>query len=797
MRLATALAILLTIPLAAGTISAAGGWSCLPDSTVPVVTAGGNQWNVQMASDGMHGTVLVWQDRRDGLTDKLFVQRIGATGELLWAEGGIPLAATPGYQYYPQIIGDGEGGAYIAWQDNRDATGYDIYLQHVSAAGEMLLPADGLPISKAPGHQYYPKLVAAGGGDVIVVWQDRRAGNFDIYAQKVNVLGNVLWAANGRIVCNTEFDQIDPVVAPDGSGGAIVAWSDYRGASGFTDIYAQRVRWNGGVAWAANGVPISQASNSQWNPQIVSDGIAGAYVAWQDRRNSFYDLIYAQRLDSSGSRLWTVNGLPLAPVEGNQYYPRLAGDGVGGMVAVWQDNRTGADYDIYAQRIGPAGSTLWSTGGLAVCSAADQQYYPQIVRQGGSVLFAWQDRRLGTFDVYVQRADLSGAKRWKENGVAATTAPQDQYIPALCHDGQEGAVIAWADFRRGAGSTDIFANRIGANGLAAGGCFRTLIQDSLNQRGVRIRRTSSLMPNEGNVRDTIFGRGVFAHGMVIGEERFDSAKRYGWIYYRKSYYVRRTLPQNGEPRGFDRRFDKPFLGMLRNPSNYRYNNVMVGELVTLKLNIAASEVGITPPFFGDLKYIDRGDPRDPFTGLNLRDVARRADSLLTYWRSFPEVDYLIAADALRKINRAFDGPIDTISLRPLRLTPVGTLFSVDYLAANTEPPAEIPQYAAIASVPDEEAGFRLEQNYPNPFNPTTTIEFNLAAPSSVSLVVYDLTGRQVAALLDRDDLDEGFHAVDFDAHAFATGVYFYRIQITPRTAETTPLTLVRKMVLVK
>jgi hypothetical protein len=798
MRFATIVCVItLVLLIPAAPATAGQGWSCASDSTVPVVVAPGNQWNVQMASDGLHGAVVVWQDRRNGTSDKLYVQRIAANGTILWADGGIPLASTPGYQYYPQILGDGHGGAFVAWQDNRDGADYDIYIQHISSNGEMLLRPDGLPLCRAIGHQYYPKIVGSTSGEVIVVWQDRRAGNFDIYAQKVNVLGDLLWTSNGVLVCNTEFDQVDPVPTPDGNGGVIVAWSDYRGASGYTDIYAQRIRWNGGEAWKHNGVPVSQATNSQSNPQIVTDGNSGAIVGWQDRRNSTYDLVFAQRVDSNGTRLWPDNGQPVAMTEANQYYPRMAADGAGGAVFVWQDNRGGFSYDIYAQRLSGAGQYLWTIGGKPISTATDHQYYPQVVAAGGSFVFAWQDRRGGGYDVYAQRVDLAGGTRWDLNGTAVSTSPNDQYIPQLAGDGLEGAIVAWADFRMGTGATDLFANRIGSNGLLAGGCFRTFTQDSLSKKGVRIRKTQSLMPNEGNARDTVFARGIFSQGLNVGIERYDSTDRYGWIWYRKSYYVRRNLPQIGEARGFDRRYDKPFLGVLKNPSLYRYNNAVVGEAVALKLNIAASDVDITAPWLGDLRYLDEANPADPFNGRSLRDVSRLVDSMLTYWKSFPGLDYNLIYGSLRKINHAFDGPVDTISLRPLKFTPANTLFSFNFLVPNIDPPVDLPQYSPLESLPDEDQGFRLAQNYPNPFNPNTTIEFTLATPSVVSLRVYDLTGREVASLYDNDPLDDGFHAVDFDASRLSSGVYFYRIMASPAKGADRSLTLVRKMVLLK
>jgi hypothetical protein len=72
------------------------------------------------------------------------------------------------------------------------------------------------------------------------------------------------------------------------------------------------------------------------------------------------------------------------------------------------------------------------------------------------------------------------------------------------------------------------------------------------------------------------------------------------------------------------------------------------------------------------------------------------------------------------------------------------------------------------------AVFSLEQNYPNPFNPTTKITYNLPKASQVTLVVYDLLGREVTTLIN-DFVQAGSHTFDFNASALASGVYLYKI----------------------
>ena len=79
--------------------------------------------------------------------------------------------------------------------------------------------------------------------------------------------------------------------------------------------------------------------------------------------------------------------------------------------------------------------------------------------------------------------------------------------------------------------------------------------------------------------------------------------------------------------------------------------------------------------------------------------------------------------------------------------------------------------AAADGIPTE---FALSQNYPNPFNPTTTIKFDVPEQAHVTLVVYDVIGREVTTLVN-SDLAPGYQRATFSASSLASGVYFYRM----------------------
>ncbi|MBI3190000.1 MAG: T9SS type A sorting domain-containing protein, partial [Ignavibacteriales bacterium] len=73
--------------------------------------------------------------------------------------------------------------------------------------------------------------------------------------------------------------------------------------------------------------------------------------------------------------------------------------------------------------------------------------------------------------------------------------------------------------------------------------------------------------------------------------------------------------------------------------------------------------------------------------------------------------------------------------------------------------------------------FSLLQAYPNPFNPSTVIGFDLPVSSLVTLKVYDVLGREISALIENQQYEAGNHSAVFDAGAFPSGLYFYRISI--------------------
>ena len=141
------------------------------------------------------------------------------------------------------------------WEDYRTGKDWDVYAQRVDSSGTTRWQEDGIAICKVGRNQRRLRLIRHE-QHAIVVWNDRRVGsNWDIYAQAVNLDGDVLWQTDGIPICVNSADQSTQAILSDGEGGAICVWEDERRSSEFQDLYIQRISAKGEPMWEPNGIP--------------------------------------------------------------------------------------------------------------------------------------------------------------------------------------------------------------------------------------------------------------------------------------------------------------------------------------------------------------------------------------------------------------------------------------------------------------------------------------------------------------------------------------------------------------
>jgi hypothetical protein len=350
-----------------------------------------------------------------------------------------PVSAATGNQEDQRITRDESGGAIIVWTDYRggDPTYGDIYVQKVDADGNMLWNVNGIALTSAK-KALNPRLNRDGSGGAFITWEQYNGSNFDIYAQKVDSSGTIKWTSGGVVVCNATYTQRYPLIRTDNNGGAFVVWQDNRNRVDATttnyDIFIQRIDSTGSRACALNGVSVCSETgkHDQTNPRIVDNSDGTVIVVWQDYRSGTDWDIYAQKIDLSCNMKWVTNGVAVVATSGDQYWQRPAADGSGGAIISWEDYRSGTGVQVYAQRLDSTdGHKLWTLNGVPVCSSAcantgsSTRAYPLLSEYGDGAVVAWQDYRLGTYThIYAQRLDASGNALWATDGIPVSSIEQ-------------------------------------------------------------------------------------------------------------------------------------------------------------------------------------------------------------------------------------------------------------------------------------------------------------------------------------------------------------------------------------
>jgi len=409
------------------------------------------------------GWFVAWEDFDQDTSGDIYCTKINADGERLWATDnpyGVPVCVYSAIQEDVRIVEDGDGGCIIAWRDWRNGDTGDIYAMHILSDGvpDPDWTANGIPIIVSPGPQTNHTADTDGSGGMIIGWKDgREIGNYDIWIQRINPDGELLWGdGEGIRVCGNNADQDSPKLCPDGSGGTFISWVDDRNSEDTgKDIYAQRLNENGEILWDPDGEPLCTALREQSGNRIVNTWPGEAVVAWQDKRTdgNTYD-IYAMRISGSNhiSQLWNpATGLPIAVADNDQAEVRIDNAPEGGCYFVWEDQRNhGApSREIYTHQFNRQGQPVWAENGIPVCATREQNN-SAVVRQtaDGGCAAIWGKGDTGVLGVFAQTLDSHGEALLDSNGVPVCAGIAGNALyPKLVRRNADSFITIWLDGR--------------------------------------------------------------------------------------------------------------------------------------------------------------------------------------------------------------------------------------------------------------------------------------------------------------------------------------------------------------
>jgi hypothetical protein len=463
--------IILLLTAAFSALQAFPQWTANPAVNTPVcTTANTHQMFPQAASDENGGVFVTWIETSADMTStRVFAQHLSPAGTKLWAEGGIEVTNGGAVYNEAQIISDATGGAIISWA-NINAGIVKHYMQRVSSTGQIQWAAGGILVcNSAVPFLVTHKLVADGEGGATLLWDDTRE-NGRVRAQHLDKDGNLLWPADGLPV-SPEFTSMPNFfdAVADNDGGIILCYMRNSGLLNHHEVYVQHINAEGIAEWGSLGKNLSNVPGDQLFCRLAKDTNDHVIVIWQDfRLDPVWSQMYGQRIDSVGNEQWGQNGKLLADSLVPDYtWFRVVTDTKKGVVITWFDNFTPQSdtAHLYGMRIDSTGSKIWTKNELVTWFSGqvpnDYKIVPDF-KGGCYINFSTPgpDPNLDPSDLGAQHVFPDGSLEFPLTGMAVSTAPQMQAWQQLMCDSNGLAVVVWTDLRSMT-NYDVYAMRIG------------------------------------------------------------------------------------------------------------------------------------------------------------------------------------------------------------------------------------------------------------------------------------------------------------------------------------------------
>jgi hypothetical protein len=304
----------------------------------------------------------------------------------------------------------------VAWSDDRTGLS-DIRVQRVNASGVLDWGVDGVAMGvvSLSNNPLAALLSSDGAGGALVGFSVLVSPSQNVFIQRLSPAGALLWPSAGIQVSSSTLGVAGAGLAPDGTGGALVALWDNRSQNSWQQAYAQRITADGSVAWIADGVPLSGGAHPVYEQSAVADGTGGGFFSWRsyDNDGTGGNHLNVQRISAPGAPQWSgAVQLVATPVDGNGWiHPQMVSDGAGGVVLGWNAQRTPGGYDVSAQRLAADGTRYWSPEPRVLASLPHIVWQLGLVPDGtGGVVASWVDTEnfAGPFTVAAERVFGTG-----------------------------------------------------------------------------------------------------------------------------------------------------------------------------------------------------------------------------------------------------------------------------------------------------------------------------------------------------------------------------------------------------
>lgn len=343
-------------------------------------------------------------------------------------------------------------------------------------------PAVNNVICNISGDQAIPKVACCTNGDTYIAYFSNETGNYDVRLQRLDVMGNVLWANNGILISNnpsmswlTDWDM-----TTDPAGYCIIAVMDIR--NGNNNIYGYRIAPDGSFAWGPNGVTLSNNMTFNASPKVTATVAGNAIFAW-----SADSVILMQKIGPTGTFIWGAAGKTFAPPGASSAHsytwPQLMQVGTDEfLMKYFEDNGSGMypTRYIWVQKFDATGTGVWASP-ASISNAGGISSWTQILSfindNSDGCYVAWHDDRDNDqrSNSWVQHISSSGAVTLGTNGteVCNNNSYNHFYPQAAIPYGSTDVYVFWNEMDNNQNLRGIFGQKISSTGTLQWGTIGT------------------------------------------------------------------------------------------------------------------------------------------------------------------------------------------------------------------------------------------------------------------------------------------------------------------------------------
>jgi hypothetical protein len=729
-------------------------------------------------------TVVVWEDYRNNFANSdIYIQYLDGNGNILLAENGFPLCNEDSKQLSPRVKANSEY-AFVVWEDFRGHPAWaDIYAQAFSPSNGLQWEEDGKSISIAIRPQSQPpepRLTIDNNNGAYIVWMDERNASFpevEIYLQHISASGNISFEDNGLVICDAPSLQFSPLVRTSGNdGGALVIWGDSR--TGSPGLYVQHVNSTTGVSITDNGLEkYFGIDGNAFAPQSLYLGNNKTLLYWEDYRGGGSNpQTYGQIISGEVGSNFEINGVRLSenPVQKN---PKAVKTGDHIFLSFISEDEWGVktqtfqvlDFDL--NPIGEPNGTVIYPNPFDM----DQPYSKLVTGEDGFVYVAFSDTRFWDIDIYLQKYDEFGNPQWEDGGVLITDAAGDDNVEAVEPIPGGGCMVfwyggVWNDLNaycqaiNGEGTTPEGWSSESLN-LSTGLGYQFDVKTAVLQNGVfSIWKDTR---NDTMTMADIYGQVINFDGTIAGIEN--------------GFVITNEENDQNNPTINMNNIQNEVLICWEDFANGTDFDLVCKSFDPLTLSegeeiVIAGEAGDqTVPF---VSVSQSG------SYLIIWEDSRSGGTSDIYMQEMNASGTIFEDGGVNVCSADFDQREPGVSIYS-EADNSYLLFWKDYRSSGKA--FLMNNYAqsltlSTMTIAEESLplSFHISQNYPNPFNPITRITYSIPKESQVTISIFNLLGQKIVDLVSQNitpgEYSMTWNGTNRSGEAVPSGIYIYSIE---------------------